>query len=1305
MMRHRSNAFRLCVLLGCAALALPAALSAQTYTVTSATPSPIASNTTGPSLTLAGNLPTNFIAPGFAYCFYTGYGSTIPITPSSVGPQVINVPTSSVNSIPSVAYTNGVFNALLYVVTTSAAVMVNCTGSSDGTLTNIYKVPIVQVPTLSSVDVPGLLQTNAATGVQPPPNTLIFTGTGLIGPSAAVASPTTVSYTWTGGGGAGTVKYGSGTTLVATVPATIPSTVTAIQATACNQTIACSSPLSIAVNALTSSTGTLTATPNPAAVQQNVVLAAQFQPGKPSAGAPTGTATFTSNGTALGTAKLLLDKTTAAFYTATGGGLATATPVTRLLKADLNADGIPDVMYFDANNTLHILLGATPFGAFQTEIVSNAVPGCGFVNNFAIGDINGDGFPDVVVSCGVINSDNFAAVMQGNGDGTFATAVALRGVYGSQVALADMDRDGVLDLVTGGPTAAAIVGQTTPVGLQVFKGKGDGTFSLSVTTTTPTKAIGTNLLVADLDKDGYPDIIELKNLTQNVQSIDVYASQAGTAYGSPSVAGNIPTASIALSNYPQIYNGLIAGDFNGDGLLDLGAYGSDPANTVVTALNTSKTGAISFAAQRNLVPAIVPLSVQAGDFNGDGFADLAVVSATSTTVYDSDGTGGFGTNYTGLKVTPASNINSAVAADINADGDSDLLLLTLLSGNTYTLTGYLTTGAANASFTTNYATSGTPTVAASWPGNTNITGSAPSILLPVNGAATNIVIQSSGSPTQYGQPVTFTATVTTAATGLPTGTVNFYDGGILLGPGTLVPATGKATYTTSTLTATTHTISAKYVGDTVFAGSTSANIPQAVTQALPVITWNPNPTNITYGTPLVAGQLNATAASTYFPTVMGSFNYTPAVGSVLGAGTQALNVTFTPTDTLDFKTATGTANISVGKATPTVTWNPPAAIVVGTPLSATQLNATATGINGTLFGTFNYTPASGTVLTAGANQPLSVLFTPTDVTDYNTASGNTTISVISLAVAIVAPNSATLGAGATPITLTGTGFLANSVVNVNGTPLATYAYVNATTMTATIPATLLATPQILNITVFDPTQNQTSAMVAFTVTAPPVTAVFTGPSTTLPAEQPSAIFTLTNPYPVALTGTATITFAGTGGANDPAIQFSSGGRTATFTIPANTTATPALPFQSGTDAGTITVTLVLTAGGQVVTPANIQPLNITVPPEIPSIASMTLTRSGNSVTVNITGFSNTREMVSGQFHFTAAAGSSISDADITVPASALFATWYTTAGSQTYGSNFLYSQTFNLSQDQSTIGSVTVTLTNTVGISTSITAQ
>ena len=73
------------------------------------------------------------------------------------------------------------------------------------------------------------------------------------------------------------------------------------------------------------------------------------------------------------------------------------------------------------------------------------------------------------------------------------------------------------------------------------------------------------------------------------------------------------------------------------------------------------------------------------------------------------------------------------------------------------------------------------------------------------------------------------------------------------------------------------------------------------------------------------------------------------------------------------------------KITPTITWATPANIVYGTPLGATQLNATAN-----VPGTFVYTPASGTVLNAGIAQTLSTTFTPTDTNTYAT----TTASVL-----------------------------------------------------------------------------------------------------------------------------------------------------------------------------------------------------------------------------------------------------------------------------------------------------------------------
>jgi hypothetical protein len=155
-----------------------------------------------------------------------------------------------------------------------------------------------------------------------------------------------------------------------------------------------------------------------------------------------------------------------------------------------------------------------------------------------------------------------------------------------------------------------------------------------------------------------------------------------------------------------------------------------------------------------------------------------------------------------------------------------------------------------------------------------------------------------------------------------------------------------------------------------------------VAQATPTITWS-NPAGITYGTALGITQLDATAS------VDGTFAYTPVSGTVLSAGNaQQLSVLFTPTDTLDYTTATKTVSINVAQATPTITWTNPAGITYGTALGATQLDATAS-----VPGTFAYTPVSGTVLSAGNAQQLSVLFTPNDAIDYTTATKTVSINV------------------------------------------------------------------------------------------------------------------------------------------------------------------------------------------------------------------------------------------------------------------------------------------------------------------------
>jgi Flp pilus assembly CpaE family ATPase len=213
-------------------------------------------------------------------------------------------------------------------------------------------------------------------------------------------------------------------------------------------------------------------------------------------------------------------------------------------------------------------------------------------------------------------------------------------------------------------------------------------------------------------------------------------------------------------------------------------------------------------------------------------------------------------------------------------------------------------------------------------------------------------------------------------------------------PGAFVytPAAGEV------LTKGTHTLTVTFTpADTNFPEA-HATVQLTVTKAMPVITW-PAPATISYGTMLSATQLNATAS------VPGTFVYTPAAGEMLPAGTHTLTASFTPKDSTDDAQAQATVQLTVGKATPIITWQAPAPISYGTALSAAQLNATAL-----IPGTFVYTPAAGNVIAAGT-QTLSVTFNPTDTSDYTTAHATVTLVVEGLPnIALLMPEQADAGA-------------------------------------------------------------------------------------------------------------------------------------------------------------------------------------------------------------------------------------------------------------------------------------------------------
>jgi hypothetical protein len=163
----------------------------------------------------------------------------------------------------------------------------------------------------------------------------------------------------------------------------------------------------------------------------------------------------------------------------------------------------------------------------------------------------------------------------------------------------------------------------------------------------------------------------------------------------------------------------------------------------------------------------------------------------------------------------------------------------------------------------------------------------------VNQAATTTAIASSLNPSAINQAVTFTATVAAIApgAGVPTGTVNFTNGGTAIGSGTL-DATGKATLTVSNLPLGSATIAAAYAGDASFTVSASTTLTQVVRQASTTTALTSSAASATYGQPVTL-----------------TANVTATLGTPTGT------VTF-----LDGSTALGTSALSsAGQATLAVT--------------------------------------------------------------------------------------------------------------------------------------------------------------------------------------------------------------------------------------------------------------------------------------------------------------------------------------------------------------------------------------------------
>ncbi len=678
--------------------------------------------------------------------------------------------------------------------------------------------------------------------------------------------------------------------------------------------------------------------------------------------------------------------------------VSTSTNPGPIAAGDFNGDGKPDLAVLTLSNYTVTIFLSNGDGTF-VAVSTRAVVGLD-IASLAVADFNGDGKADIAVTDGPFDS---VSIYLGNGNGTFSGTFAsssspAAGDTPGQVAVGDFNGDGIADLAVVSENSNGNSGPT------VLLGKGDGTFT---TYGAFPGNYSNSLAAADFNGDGETDIVYVNGYTASGTSpLTVMLAQGGL------------TASAGISNVSPIGSGTHQVKASYAGTTNFGS--SVSATTGLTAqmmspslsLNAQPTSS-SYGQQTVLFVTLRPYAAQGQTTNGETITFLNGSTVVGTATLSSGGTELFttslpaGTDSLTAKYAGDANFNAATSSAISyhVSQASPAITWNPLPSDTYTGKGV---GTAVLDATSNRP--GTFAYTASLNGGPAVTITAASVL-----AAGTYTLTASFTPTD-------TTDFTTASTSLqyvvapapltvvPVNETRMYGTANPALPATVTGALNGDVFTVTGATAATTTSPVgSYAISYTVSGSNLANYTVTaptgtltITQAAPAITWA-TPAAITYGTALSAAQLNATASTA------GTFTYTPAAGLLLGAGTQTLSVTFTPTDATDYSSATGMVILVVNKATPTITWTAPAAITYGTTLSSAQLNAAAS-----TNGSFVYTPAAGTVLGAG-RQALSLTFTPADSTDYVSTTATNAIVVNQAGLTVLAANATRMYGSPNPV--------------------------------------------------------------------------------------------------------------------------------------------------------------------------------------------------------------------------------------------------------------------------------------------------
>lgn len=275
--------------------------------------------------------------------------------------------------------------------------------------------------------------------------------------------------------------------------------------------------------------------------------------------------------------------------------------------ADVDNDTFVDALVSNRNgNSISVLLGNGD-GTFQTAL-SPAItctnnPGC-TPRYTAVGLLDGDANPDLVIAASGNVAGNSVVVQLGNGDGTFGTSVPYTsGLVNVFVALYDFDGDTNLDIITANETADTV---------SVLLGNGDGTFDA------PTNITGIDapeaIAIYDFDGDTNADIAVP---ALNIGGVKVYLGNGDGTFGTGTVysTGSTP-------------NQVDVSDFDHDGNTDLVISNRFGNNVSVLSGNGDGT----FDTAQNYSVGALPFNVKAGDFDEDGWDDLVSADGGTNTV-------------------------------------------------------------------------------------------------------------------------------------------------------------------------------------------------------------------------------------------------------------------------------------------------------------------------------------------------------------------------------------------------------------------------------------------------------------------------------------------------------------------------------------------------------------------------------------------------------------------------------------------------------------------------------------------------